>query len=140
MSSKVGCLDMAAFAWQFTDRIYQGLLLRVAKVPKLGQVTKYDYLFQQQFFQTAILPILGAYAVHQELVILHKSGIVEELNALLQHINHERESKFRDSYVGLTGWGLLVEDMRPERKCSHPTSYKTQPNPYRRRHTCRVQA
>lgn len=138
MSSKVGCLHMAAFAWQFTDRIYQGLLLRVAKVPKLGQVTKYDYLFQQQFFQTAILPILGEYAVHQELVILHKSGIVEELNALLQHINDERKSKFRDTYVGLTGWGLLVEDMRPQRELPHFKSSKTQTNLGSRRHTCRV--
>lgn len=94
-------------------------------MPKLGQVTKYDYLFQQQFFRTAILPILGEYAVHQELVILHKSGIVEELNTLLQHINHERKSKFRDTYVGLTGWGLLVEDMRPQRERSHFNPSKT---------------
>ena len=140
MSSKVGCLYWIALTWHFTDRIFQGLLLRVAKVPKLGQVTKYDYLFQQQFFQTAILPILGEYAVHQELVILHKSGIVEELNALLQHGNHERKSKFRDTYIGLTSWGLLVEDMRPECKCSHFNHTKSQANSCRRRHTCRVQA
>lgn len=62
--------------------------------------------------------MLGEYAIHQELVILYKSGIVEQLNSHLQLINQERKAKFRGSFIGLSEWGLLVDDMRPGRKSS----------------------
>lgn len=91
-----------------------GLLLRVAKVAVLGQPAAYNYLFQQKYYQTAIQPLLGHHAIHQELVILRGSGVVDELNRLLQDLDHTRKPKFRGSYVGLSDWGLLIEDMRPE--------------------------
>lgn len=99
-----------------------GLLLRVAKVPLLGQPTKYNYVWQQNFYQTAILPLLGSHAIHQELVILRNSGIVDELNRLLQDIDHTRKPKFRGSFVGQSDWGLLIEDMRPDPMAPPPRS------------------
>ncbi|KAJ3478817.1 hypothetical protein NLG97_g8474 [Lecanicillium saksenae] len=105
-----------------SDQNFKGLLLRVAKVPALGQATAYNYLFQQKYYQTAILPLLGEHAVHQELVMLRGSGIVEELNRLLQDLDDTRKPKFRGSYVGQSDWGLLVEDMRPDPKGPSPRS------------------
>ncbi|PQK12146.1 hypothetical protein BB8028_0003g07640 [Beauveria bassiana] len=99
-----------------TDQSFKGLLLRVAKVPALGQPTAYNYLFQQKFYQTTIRPLLGNRAIHQELVILRNTGIVDELNHLLQDLDHTRKPKFRGSYVGQSDWGLLIEDMRPDPK------------------------
>lgn len=93
-----------------------GLLLRVAKVPSLGASPTYDYLAQQQYFQNSIEPLLGEYVVHQELVILRKTGIVQELNNLLREINHTRKDKFKGSFIGQTDWGFVVEDMRPTSK------------------------
>lgn len=93
---------------------FKGLLLRVAKVPSLGAPPTYNYLLQQKFLQTAIKPILGDHVVHQELVVLHKSGIVRELNSLLRDINPSRKDKFKGTFVGETEWGFLVEDMRPQ--------------------------
>ncbi|KAG6248523.1 hypothetical protein E4U24_002667 [Claviceps purpurea] len=95
-------------------RDLQGFLLRVAKVPSLGAPLTYDYHLQQQYLQTAIKPILGEHAVHQELVMLHKTNIVQELNNLLRDINHTRRDKFKGTYVGESEWGFLIEDMRPQ--------------------------
>ncbi len=85
----------------------------MAKVPRLGQHSKYNYILQQQFYNTSIKPILGTYANHQELVILHDTDVVDQLNALLQDIDHTRIHKFRGSFVGFSDWGLLTRDMRP---------------------------
>jgi inositol-pentakisphosphate 2-kinase len=82
-------------------------------VPTLGATPTYNYLLQHQFLQTAIKPILGQHVVSQELVVLHKSGIVQELNDFLRDINHTRKDKFKGTFVGETDWGFLVEDMRP---------------------------
>lgn len=98
----------------------KGLLLRVAKVPALGQPTAYNYLFQQKYYQTAIRPLLGSHAIHQELVILRNSGIIDELNRLLQDLDHTRKPKFRGSFVGQSDWGLLIDDMRPDPKAPVP--------------------
>ncbi|PHH84746.1 hypothetical protein CDD83_1460 [Cordyceps sp. RAO-2017] len=91
---------------------FTGLLLRVAKVQR-GQAPSFNYPAQQRFYQASIKPLLGGHAVHQELVILHKSGIVDKLNQLLQDIDSTRKSKFRGTFVGQSDWGFLVEDMRP---------------------------
>ncbi|KAF4506875.1 hypothetical protein G6O67_006912 [Ophiocordyceps sinensis] len=90
------------------------LLLRVAKVPSRDYAPTYNYLVQQRFYEASIKPRLGEYAVHQELVILHKSGVVDRLNRLLQDIDSTRKKKFRGSLIGQTDWGFLVEDMRPQ--------------------------
>ncbi|XWW97048.1 hypothetical protein V2A60_005029 [Cordyceps javanica] len=103
-----------------SDQNFKGLLLRVAKVPALGQPTAYNYLFQQHFYQTTIRPLLGNHAIHQELVILRNSGIVDELNRLLRDLDHTRKPKFRGSFVGQSDWGLLIEDMRPDLKAPAP--------------------
>ncbi|KAL7798486.1 inositol-pentakisphosphate 2-kinase domain-containing protein [Trichoderma ceciliae] len=97
------------------DAQFQGKLLRVAKTQALGRTpTSSDYYFrQQEFFIREIQPHLGDYAVCQELVVLHKSGIVDELNAMLRDVNHLRKSKFQGSFIGHASWGFLVEDMRP---------------------------
>ncbi|KAK5990155.1 Inositol-pentakisphosphate 2-kinase [Cladobotryum mycophilum] len=92
---------------------FKGSLLRVAKVPSMGQTPTYNYLLQQKFYHTAIKPILGEHAVRQELVVLHQSGIVDELNDILQNIDHKRKPKFRGTFIGQANWGFLVEDMRP---------------------------
>lgn len=92
----------------------------MAKVPELGQPAAYNYLFQQKFYQTAIRPLLGNNAIHQELVILRNSGIIDELNRLLLDLDHTRKAKFRGSFVGLSDWGLLIEDMRPDIKAPVP--------------------
>lgn len=87
----------------------------MAKVQALGRApASSDYYFrQQEFFVQEIQPHLGEHAVHQELVALHKSGIVEELNAMLRDVNHLRKPKFQGSFIGRASWGFLVEDMRP---------------------------
>ncbi|KAG5952647.1 hypothetical protein E4U57_005916 [Claviceps arundinis] len=95
-------------------RDLQGFLLRVAKVPSLGAPLTYNYHLQQQYLQTAIRPILGEHVVHQELVMLHETNIVQELNNLLRDINHTRRDKFKGTYVGESEWGFLIEDMRPQ--------------------------
>ncbi|KAL7946297.1 inositol-pentakisphosphate 2-kinase domain-containing protein [Trichoderma barbatum] len=97
------------------DAQFQGKLLRVAKAPSLGRApTSSDYyLRQQEFFVHEIQPHLGDHAVSQELVVLHKSGIVDELNAMLRDVNHLRKPKFQGSFIGHASWGFLVEDMRP---------------------------
>ncbi|KAM6477869.1 inositol-pentakisphosphate 2-kinase-domain-containing protein [Trichoderma sp. SZMC 28011] len=94
---------------------FQGKLLRVAKAPVLGRApTSSDYyLRQQEFFIREIQPHLGEHAVSQELVVLHKSGIVDDLNAMLRDMNHQRKPKFQGSFIGHASWGFLVEDMRP---------------------------
>ncbi|UKZ54834.1 hypothetical protein TrVGV298_008648 [Trichoderma virens] len=94
---------------------FQGKLLRVAKAPSLGRApTPSDYyLRQQEFFVHDIQPHLGEHAVSQELVVLHKSGIVDDLNAMLRDMNHLRKPKFQNSFIGHASWGFLVEDMRP---------------------------
>ncbi|KAL7937581.1 inositol-pentakisphosphate 2-kinase domain-containing protein [Trichoderma chlorosporum] len=94
---------------------FQGKLLRVAKAPSLGRApTSSDYyLRQQEFFIRQIQPHLGEHAVSQELVVLHKSGIVGDLNAMLRDMNHLRKPKFQGSFIGQASWGFLVEDMRP---------------------------
>ncbi|PTB56736.1 hypothetical protein M431DRAFT_385686 [Trichoderma harzianum CBS 226.95] len=94
---------------------FQGKLLRVAKAPSLGRApTSSDYyLRQQEFFIREIQPHLGEHAVSQELVVLHKSGIVDDLNAMLRDMNHQRKPKFQGSFIGHASWGFLVEDMRP---------------------------
>lgn len=91
-----------------------GYLLRVAKVHSLGAAPTYNYVYQQQFLQTTIKPILGDHVVNQELVVLHKTGIIQELNNLLRTIDHTRKDKFKGTYVGETDLGFLVEDMRPQ--------------------------
>lgn len=85
----------------------------MAKAPRLGQHAKYNYILQQKFYNTSIKPILGTYANHQELVILRDTDIIDQLNALLQDIDHTRNPKFKGSFVGLSDWGLLTRDMRP---------------------------
>lgn len=98
------------------------MLLRVAKVPALGQPTTYNYLLQQRYYQTVIKPLLDSHVIHQELVIIGGSGIVDELNRLLQDLDHTRKAKFRGTFVGQSYWGLLIEDMRPDRKAPPPHS------------------
>ncbi|KAH7328425.1 inositol-pentakisphosphate 2-kinase-domain-containing protein [Stachybotrys elegans] len=93
---------------------FKGLLLRVAKVTP-GQPMAFDYVLQQRFWTSNIQPILKNHAASQELVILHKSEIIDQLNALLRSIDQSRRPKFRGTYVGHSDWGLLVEDMRPEK-------------------------
>lgn len=85
-------------------------------MPSLGAPPTYNYPLQHKFLQTAIKPILGDHVVHQELVVLHKTGIIQELNSILQDINHTRKDKFQGTYVGESDWGFLVEDMRPQGK------------------------
>jgi inositol-pentakisphosphate 2-kinase len=87
----------------------------VAKAQALGRTpTSSDYYFrQQEFFIRQIEPHLGDYAVRQELVVLHKSSIVDELNAMLRAVNDQRKPKFQGSFIGHASWGFLVEDMRP---------------------------
>ncbi|KAJ6446465.1 inositol-pentakisphosphate 2-kinase [Purpureocillium lavendulum] len=92
---------------------FAGLLLRVAKVPTLGHPLTYNYLAQQKFYQGAIKPLLGGHAIRQEIVILRKSGVVEELNKHLRDIDDTRRDKFKGTFIGQTDWGFLVEDMRP---------------------------
>ncbi|KAL6910630.1 inositol-pentakisphosphate 2-kinase domain-containing protein [Trichoderma evansii] len=97
------------------DAQFQGKLLRVAKAQALGRtpVSSDYYLRQQEFFIREIQPHLGDHAVRQELVVLHKSSIVDELNAMLRDVNHLRKPKFQGSFIGRASWGFLVEDMRP---------------------------
>ncbi|GFP53904.1 hypothetical protein ACSS6W_001540 [Trichoderma asperelloides] len=97
------------------DTQFQGKLLRVAKAQALGRtpVSSNYYLRQQEFFIREIQPHLGDHAVRQELVVLHKSNIVDELNAMLRDVNHLRKPKFQGSFIGRASWGFLVEDMRP---------------------------
>ncbi|RDA92976.1 hypothetical protein CP533_5547 [Ophiocordyceps camponoti-saundersi (nom. inval.)] len=90
-----------------------GLLLRVAKVPRRNSPLTYNYLVQQNFYQNSIRPLLDGYAVHQELVVIRKCGIVDKLNKLLQEIDSSRKQKFRGSFVGQSDWAFLVQDMRP---------------------------
>jgi len=99
-----------------------GLLLRVAKVPTLDHPPTYNYLVQQKFYQSAIKPLLGTYAIRQELVILRKSGIVEELNKHLRDIDETRKDKFKGTFIGQTDWGFLVEDMRPDSESLYCTA------------------
>ncbi|POR34102.1 Inositol-pentakisphosphate 2-kinase [Tolypocladium paradoxum] len=107
-----------------SDPDFTGLLLRVAKVPSLNHPPTYNYLVQQNFYQAAIKPLLGIHAVLQELVILHKSGIVDELNKFLRDIDHSRKAKFRGTFIGQTDWGFLVEDMRPQGKTAPPRPFR----------------
>ncbi|PHH64663.1 hypothetical protein CDD81_4104 [Ophiocordyceps australis] len=93
---------------------FTGLLLRVSKVPCRNHAATFNYPSQQDFYLRSIKPLLDGYAVKQELVILHNSGIVDELNNFLQSIDHCRKAKFRGSFIGKTHWGFLVEDMRPQ--------------------------
>ncbi|EHK47999.1 hypothetical protein TRIATDRAFT_316133 [Trichoderma atroviride IMI 206040] len=97
------------------DAHFQGKLLRVAKAQALSRtpVSSNYYLRQQEFFIREIQPHLGDHAVRQELVVLHKSSFVDELNAMLRKSNHLRKPKFQGSYIGRASWGFLVEDMRP---------------------------
>ncbi|PNY27922.1 Inositol-pentakisphosphate 2-kinase [Tolypocladium capitatum] len=97
-----------------SDPDFTGLLLRVAKVPSLNHPPTYNYLVQQDFYQAAIRPLLGIHAVQQELVNLHKSGVVDELNKFLRDVDQSRKAKFRGTFIGQTDWGFLVEDMRPQ--------------------------
>lgn len=98
-----------------------GKLLRVAKAQALSRtpVSSNYYLRQQEFFIREIQPHLGDHAVRQELVVLHKSSFVDELNAMLRKSNHLRKPKFQGSYIGRASWGFLVEDMRPTGEWLH---------------------
>lgn len=93
-----------------------GLLLRVAKVPFEKQASSFDYILQQRFYSSVIKPIVGEYAIHQELVGLAGSGIVPRLNQLLQSIDKTRKEKFRGTVVGETAWGFLLDDLRSDGK------------------------
>ena len=90
-----------------------GLLLRVAKVPRLGAAPTYDYIQQLAYLDSNIRPILGDYVAKQELVDIQDTGIIEQLNHVLENIDDSRKQKFRGSYVGKSRWGFLVQDMRP---------------------------
>ncbi|KAL7975327.1 inositol-pentakisphosphate 2-kinase domain-containing protein [Trichoderma sp. SZMC 28014] len=92
-----------------------GKLLRVAKAQALSRtpVSSNYYLRQQEFFIREIQPHLGEHAVRQELVVLRKPSIVEDLNTMLRKSNHLRKPKFQGTYIGRASWGFLVEDMRP---------------------------
>lgn len=92
-------------------------------MPSLNHPPTYNYLVQQDFYQATIKPLLGIHAVQQELVILHKSGIVDELNKFLRDMDHSRNPKFRGTFIGQTDWGFLVEDMRPQGKSSPPSLF-----------------
>ena len=87
-------------------------------MPSLNHPPTFNYLVQQAFYQATIKPLLGTHAVQQELVILHKSGIVDELNKFLRDFDHTRKLKFRGTFIGQTDWGFLVEDMRPQGRTS----------------------
>lgn len=85
----------------------------------------YNYFLQQKFLQKAIKPILSGHVVHQELVKLRGSGIVRELNNHLAGVNDSRKDKFKNTYVGETDWGFLVEDMRPQGEtCAPPLTVR----------------
>lgn len=88
----------------------------MSKVPKRGQDSTYDYLWQQAFFEKSIRPILGENAVDQELVAVPEPALIGQLNDILESINQTRKLKFRGSFVGQSSWGLLVDDMRPRGK------------------------
>jgi hypothetical protein len=98
-----------------------GKLLRVAKAQTLSRtpVSSDYYLRQQKFYIQEIQPHLGDHAVRQELVVLHRSGIVEDLNTMLRKADHLRKPKFQGSYIGRASWGFLVEDMRPNGEWLH---------------------
>lgn len=105
-----------------------GKLLRVAKAQALSRtpVSSNYYLRQQEFFIREIQPHLGEHAVRQELVVLRKPSIVEDLNTMLRKSNHLRKPKFQGTYIGRASWGFLVEDMRPTGEWLHaplPTAY-----------------
>ncbi len=91
-----------------------GLLLRVAKQFDEDDRPRFNYPQQYKYYLTRIKPILGSYVLHQELVSLEYSGMIESINAFLRSINSTRRPKFRDSFVGESKLGFLVEDMRPE--------------------------
>ncbi|KAF7547504.1 hypothetical protein G7046_g8981 [Stylonectria norvegica] len=92
---------------------FKGWLLRVAKAPKTGEPSRYNYLKQQEFYARKIKPLLTTNAVNQELVVVRGSGIVNTLNQFLRKMDHTRKRKFQGSFIAETNWGLLVEDMRP---------------------------
>lgn len=100
-------------AWQFFNPKL-GLLLRVAKEPLRNERPGFDYIEQQWYHHTLILPILGASVLHYELAVIRNSGIVDDINEHLRRIDQTRKGKFRGSFVSQSDWGFLVEDMRPE--------------------------
>ncbi|KAG9253308.1 inositol-pentakisphosphate 2-kinase-domain-containing protein [Emericellopsis atlantica] len=90
------------------------LLIRVAKEFVEDDRPKFDYIEQAQYYRDRIQPILGNYVLHQELVDLQNSDIIDIINAHLRRIDHTRKGKFRGTFVGQSDWGFLVEDMRPD--------------------------
>lgn len=108
---------------------FSGLLLRVAKMFEEDDRPRFDYLEQYRYYLNRIKPILGSYVLHQELVSLESSGIIDSINSFLRSINSTRTPKFRDSYVEESKLGFLVEDMRPDGKnpgrACHPTPQLT---------------
>ncbi|CAI6088817.1 unnamed protein product [Clonostachys chloroleuca] len=103
-----------------------GLLLRVAKAPIDGDRPRFNYLQQYQYYCTHIKPILGSYILHQELVILRDANLIDPINDYLRAIDHQRDLKFRGTFIEPSEWGFLVEDMQPHgNNCdpSHPFEF-----------------
>lgn len=91
-----------------------GLLLRVAKEFVEDDRPRFNYLEQEHYYNTRIKPILGPHVLHQELVVIRHSGIIDAVNNELRLSNDSRKEKFKGSWVGQSDWAFLIEDMRPE--------------------------
>jgi inositol-pentakisphosphate 2-kinase len=79
---------------------------------------KFNYIEQERYYRTRIRPILGPHVLHQELVIIRNSGIIDAINGYLTRNDKKRKPKFMGTIVDQSDWGFLVEDMRPDGKRS----------------------
>lgn len=64
--------------------------------------------------------------MHQELVILRDANLIDPINDYLRAIDHQRDLKFRGTFIEPSEWGFLVEDMQPHgNNCdpSHPFEF-----------------
>ena len=52
--------------------------------------------------------------LHQELVIIRGSGIIDAINEYLKCNDKKRKDKFMGTTIGQSEWGFLIEDMRAE--------------------------
>jgi len=91
-----------------------GLLLRIAKEPAQDDRPRFDYLEQDEYYRTRIKPILGQHVLHQELVNIRGSGIIDAINEYLRCNDKSRKDKFMGTWVDQSDYGFLVEDMRPD--------------------------
>lgn len=88
---------------------------------------RFNYIDQQRYYRTRIKPILGSHVLHQELVIIRNSGIIDAINEYLKCNDKKRKDKFMGTAVGQSDWGFLVEDMRPEGEPLQPDTPEYEP-------------